>query len=622
MKALALAALFCSCLGAHDLAFYIDPSEGASPVGKLAPLPAAFAFPDTPVGSVSSIVVRIVNTAVADSITVGPVWVGADSGSAQLTSDFTVTGSSIGTTLAPGAYKLVTVNFTPSTMGRIISGYLQVSIPPPASAPSGVVIPMTTASGNGTAPQVTLSCSSSAVARCNGAMLQPNSGTPIKFENTLTTDTAQIPFTLTNGSPSAINVSLTVPTNNPNSPFALSSLPETVAPGTSLTFTVTFAPGAVGVYQTNLLVRSPANASPTYVSSKFALQGSGISSTLGDISSLVLTYVDSTGVRLTAQPATPISLGQSVAGASVANSFTFSITNPETTISAVAVSALSVSGTGFSITQAPSLPLSIAPGTSATFTVGFSAASTGTFSGVLAIGTRLFALTGLGIRSPLPDPSFSIDVQPLVNQKQANLSINFPTAATSDAIGTLTMKFSPSVANVTDDPAVAFTATNGRQLQIDVANGSTVGKYAGQTALTFQSGTTAGTLTFTLTFPNKAPYSQSFTITPAQVQVNSIKAIRQDPNLVITMAGYDNTYSVGQLGFLFYDTSGKPMTAKPLTVDAASAFKQLFFTSNQAGGAFTLRASFPVTGKVTDIGSVALTLTNSAGTASQTPTFQ
>ena len=64
------------------------------------------------------------------------------------------------------------------------------------------------------------------------------------------------------------------------------------------------------------------------------------------------------------------------------------------------------------------------------------------------------------------------------------------------------------------------------------------------------------------------------------------------------------------------------MTAKPLAVDAASAFKQLFFTSNQAGGAFSLRASFPVTGKVADIGSVTFTLTNSAGTNSQTPSFK
>ncbi|MFL6450389.1 MAG: choice-of-anchor D domain-containing protein [Bryobacteraceae bacterium] len=607
MKALALAVLLCSCVGAQNLAFYIDPSNGGSPDKLLSPLTAAYGFPDTPVGSVTSTVIRIVNNGQAQT-TVDAVYVGAADKSTVRTPNFTVTGSGLGSTIAPGAFKLITFNFTPSTTG-INFGYLQASV-------AGSSIPITTAAGSGTPPQITLSCSSSDVAQCNGATLQPSSTSPIYFGNTLTTNATQIQFTLTNGSTSAINpqsmVSLTVATNNPNSTFALSSLPSTLAPGITSTFTVTFAPGSTGTYQSNLLV---GNAS-------YPLQGSGISSVLGDLSSLGITYVDSTGVRLTAQPATPISLGQSIAGATTANSFTFSITNPQTTISAVTVSALSVSGTGFSITQAPSLPLSIAPGTSATFTVTFTAPSIGTFSGVLTVGTRLFALTGLGINSPLPDPSFSIDLQPLVNQKQANLSINFPTAATISAIGTLTMKFTPSVANASDDPAVAFTATNGRQLQIDVANGSTVGKYSGQTAITFQSGTTAGTLTFTLTFPNKAPYSQSYTITPAQVQVTSIKAVRQDPNLVITMTGYDNTYSLGQLGFLFYDTSGKPMAEKPVNVDASSAFKQLFFTSNQAGGAFTLKASFPVKGNVTDIGSVALTMTNSAGTASQTPAFQ
>lgn len=607
MKALALLVLFCSCLGAQNLAFYIDNSSGALPVSSLSPLPAAYGFPDTPVGSAASTVIRIVNAGAAATV-VDIVYVGADAGSAYRTPNFSVTGLGLGRTLGPNAFMLVTFNFTPSTTG-IIFGYLQASV-------GGVSIPMTTAAGNGTSPQITLSCSSSDVVQCNGATLQANSSAPIKFVNTLTTGTSQIPFTLTNGSSSAINpqslVSLSAVINNPNSAFALSSLPNTLAPGNSLTFTLTFAPGTATTYVSNLLVGS----------STYQLQGNGISSVLGDLSSLVITYVDSTGVRLTAQAATPISLGQSIVGASGTNSFTFSISNPQTTISAVAVSALSVSGTGFAMTQAPSLPLSIAPGTSATFTVTFTASSTGTFSGVLTVGTRLFSLTGQGIMSPLPDPSFSLDVQPLVNQKQANLSINFPTAATISAIGALTMTFAPSVANVSDDPAVAFTATNGRQLQINVANGSTAGTYSGQTALTFQTGTTAGTLTFTLSFPNKAPYSKSFSITPAQVQVTSISAIRQDPNLVITMAGYDNTYSLGQLGFLFYDTSGKAMTAKPLSVDAASAFKQLFFTSNQAGGAFSLKASFPVKGNVTDIGSVTFTLTNSAGTATQNPVFQ
>jgi hypothetical protein len=612
MRILALAILVCSSLGcsnlqAQNLAFYIDTSSGALPVSSLTPLPSSYGFPDTPVGSVSSTVIRIVNAGSSPTV-VDAVYVGANAGSTYRTPNFTVTGSGLSVTIAPGAFKLFTFNFTPSTTG-INFGYLQASV-------GGVSIPMTTAAGNGTTPQITLSCSNPDVVQCNGATLQPNSSSAINFPNTLTTNTAQIPFTLTNNSSSAVNpqtlVSMPVATNNPNSPFALSSLPTTLAPGSSLTFTVTFAPGTATTYQSNLLVGNAV----------YPLQGNGISSVLGDISSLVITYVDSTGVRLTAQAASPISFGQAIVGGTGPNSFTVSISNPQTTISSVAVPALSVSGTGFSITQAPSVPFSVAPGASVTFTLSFNAASVGTFQGVLTIGTRVFTLTGQGITSPLPDPSFSIDVQPLVSQKQANLSINFPTAATISSIGTLKMSFAPAVANVSDDPAIVFTGTSGRQLQINVANGGTVGTYSGQPAITFQTGTTAGTLTFTLTFPNKAPYSQSFTITPAQVKVSTITAVRQDPNLVITMTGYDNTYSLGQLGFLFYDTSGKPMTTQPMSVDASSAFKQLFFTNNQAGGAFSLKAMFPVTGKVTDIGSVAFTLTNSAGTTSQTPAFQ
>lgn len=607
MRSLALALLLCSYLGAQSLDYYLDPSGGASPVSSLSPLQTSYAFPDTPVGSVSSTIIRVVNSGTVRA-QVDLIYVGAAAGSSYQTPNFTVTGYATGSTIAPGSFKLFTFNFTPSTTG-ISFGYLQASV-------GGSQVAVSTAAGNGTAPQVTLSCSSSVAAQCNGATLQPSSSSPINFGNTLTTNTTVIPFTLTNGTTSAINpqtfVSLTSPTNNPNNTFALSTLTSTLAPNASLTFTVTFSPGTANTYQTNLVVGT----------SSYPLQGSGYSSVVGDISSLVVTYVDSTGVRLTAQPATPISFGQNVAGSSSTATLTFTVSNPQTTISSVAVSALSVSGTGFSLTSGPSLPVSIAPGGSTTFKLVFNPTTTGTFSGILSIGTRLFSVTGTGTVSSIPDPSFQIDVQPLVNQKQANLSISFPTASPVSAIGTLTMTFAPSVSGVSDDPAVVFTATSGRQLQIDLANGGTVGTYSGQTALTFQSGTTAGTLTFTLTFPNKTPYSQSFTIGPAQVQITSSSTVRQSPNLVITMVGFDNTYSLGQLGFTFYDTAGKAITTQPISVDAASSFKQLFFTSNQAGGAFSLRASFPVVGDVTQVGSVAVTLKNSSGTTTSTNTFQ
>jgi hypothetical protein len=157
---------------------------------------------------------------------------------------------------------------------------------------------------------------------------------------------------------------------------------------------------------------------------------------------------------------------------------------------------------------------------------------------------------------------------------------------------------------------------------VNVDSGSQTATYNGQSGLTFQTGTTAGTLTFTLTFPNKEPYSKSFTIAPAVVMITAGTAVRQAPNLVMTLTGYDNTYSVGQLAFKFYDANGKVLTPSAIGVDASSIFHQYFFNNNQAGGAFSLQASFPVRGDVTQIGSVAVTLTNSAGTATSTGTFQ
>ncbi|MFL6465018.1 MAG: choice-of-anchor D domain-containing protein [Bryobacteraceae bacterium] len=607
MRTLLLALFFSAALGAQNVSLYVDSSNGASPASQLPSLSPAYAFSDTPAGAATSIVVRMVNEG-GTRATIGYIYVGASDGSSVAASGFTVTNQFANLTLAPGAFQLFTLNFAPTSTGAA-TGYLQATI-------NGAVISIATLSGNGTAPQVSLSCSSSLAPQCDGSLLQPSSSTTLFFGNVLTTANSSIPFTLTNNSTTALNpqalISIATTTNNPNSAFSLSTLPSTLPPGSSLPFTVTFAPGTASTFQTNLLVGS----------SIYPISGNGTSSVLGDISSLLITYTDSTGVRLTAQPATAISFGNVIAGSSSSSTLTFTVSNPQTTISDVSVPSVTATGAGFSISGAPAMPASISPGHSLTFKLLFSPSGTGTFGGTLSIGSRQFSLTAQGVSSPVPDPSFSIDVQPLVSQKQAHLTINLASASPVSAIGTLTMQFTPSVNNVSDDPAIHFVATSGRQLQVNVESGSQTATYNGQSALTFQTGTTAGTVTFTLTFPNKEPFSKSFTIAPATVTITAGTAVRQAPNLVMTLTGYDNTYSVGQLAFKFYDTNGQVLTPSAIGVDASSTFRQYFFNNNQAGGAFALQASFPVKGDAKQIGSVAVTLTNSAGTATSTGTFQ
>jgi hypothetical protein len=351
----------------------------------------------------------------------------------------------------------------------------------------------------------------------------------------------------------------------------------------------------------------------------YPLQGFGI--VVADIDALQISYVDQTGVRTLPQAATPIGFGQYIPGSSAAL-LNFTVTNPAISFNAVTVPSLTVTGGGFSLIGTPATPVAIQPGQSVTFQLAFAASAPGTFTGTLSIGARQFSLSALAVSSPVPTPSFQLSQLPLASQQQVNLTVPLASAAKVTSVGTLTMQFTPSVSNITDDPAIVFLATSGRQLQLDILPGSQTATYKSQSAIAFQTGTTAGTLTFTLAVPNALPYTQSFTITPAQPHITTTSAVRQSPNLVVTINGYDNTYSASQLSFMFYDTAGKPLTPNGITVNVASSFHQYFYTNNQAGGAFSLQASFPVNGDVTQVGSVAVTLTNSAGQTTATQTFQ
>ena len=152
--------------------------------------------------------------------------------------------------------------------------------------------------------------------------------------------------------------------------------------------------------------------------------------------------------------------------------------------------------------------------------------------------------------------------------------------------------------------------------------GSQTAFYNGQSQFAFRTGTTAGKLTFTLTFEGQDPVVQTIVILPAPVALTSIKGVRQSPSLVVTVTGYDNTYSAG-MSFTFYDTAGAAMSQGAINADETQPFQLYFFNQNSYGGAFQLQASFPVTGDVTTVGSADVTITNAVGvSATQHVVFQ
>ena len=618
MKTLAITLLFCAAASAQNLAVAVHDPTG---VTADTPLTSSYQFPNTPVGGANQIVLRVTNSS-AYPVVVAAIYVGNAAGSSAANPNFSITGQYLNKTLAVGAanFEDITLTFTPQVTGAI-AGYLQATYQVqengcnPASTVAATQcastsVGLSTLSGTGIAPVLTL-----AYTGPSGTVTpQPNSSTPINFGNVSLSSSASLKFTFTNVSSTAVAtpaVSLKTAVYF-STAFALttSALPASIPAGSSASFTVVFSPGQA----------QQANATLIVGSLQYPLSGTG---TAGDgINALQIFYVDSTGVRTLPQAATPIAFDDVIAGTSRTSTLTFTVTNPATSFDAVSVSTLTVSGVGFALSGAPALPVSIAPGASISFKIAFTPSSTGTYTGVFAMGARQFSLTGKGIASPVPEPSFTLSQQPLTSQQQVTLTVQLASPSPVSAIGTLTLAFKPSVANVTDDPAIVFLATNGRQLQVNVASGATTATYSSQSAITFQTGTTAGTITFTLTFPNGAPLTQSFTIAPSTVQITKANALRSNPNLVLTLTGYDNTYTAGNLSFVFYDTAGKQVTPAAISFNAASDFSTYFFTNNQAGGAFSLQATFPVTGDVTQIGSVTAQITNSAGTTSTSQTFQ
>jgi hypothetical protein len=589
-------ALVCACgLSAQTLSFTVHDNTGQTPDTTL---PAAYQFASTRVAESTTVMLAIKNTGTS-SITVITAVVGAQSGSLVASPNYTITGLGLNRVLAPNGTEYFNLNFTPTTTGQLF-GYLQV-----ATVEHGIFA-VSTLEGTGLSPQFLLTYN-------NGTQLFPNSPSPLDFGSVSTSSSTPIVFTLTNET----NAALTVPSISINagvyasSAFSLSAstLPSSLAAGASGTFTITFAPGQTGLTTATMQIGS--NAYP--------IEGTGI--VVSDIDVLQISYVDATGVRTQPQAATPISFGQLTPGAA-ASTLTFIVANPATSFNAVSVSQISVTGGAFTLGSLPSLPASIQPGGQIQFTLNFNATSSGTYTGMISIGSRKFSLTGLAVISPVPPLSLHFSSSNLTSAQQVTVTVESDAPATQEHLGTLSMQFTPSLAGVSDDPAVVFLATGGRTLSLDLAQGASTATFQGSSALSFQTGTTAGTLMFTLSFVNTPPLTQSFTITPSAIHISSATAQREDPNLVVTINGFDNTYSAGKMSFTFYDLKGKAINSTPLAVDSTTTFHNYFFTNDQAGGSFAMQATFPVTGNVTQIGSVGVTLENSSAPTTTTLQFQ
>ena len=309
----------------------------------------------------------------------------------------------------------------------------------------------------------------------------------------------------------------------------------TLAAGQSLSLSVGFAPSAAGSVSGSISVVSTATNSPATIS----LSGTGVQP--------LITVVPSS-----------ISFGSVITG--VHNTQTITVQNPGS--ATLSISQAPLGGTGFTLSGL-SLPLSVAPGGSASFNVGFAPASAGSFSGSLVLTSNApssptsIVLSGTGVAA--------------TSQLSANpTSLSFGSLNTgTNATQTLTLtnsgNSSVTISQITPSGAgfsicaiglpVTLAAGQSTSCAVTFAP-SSVGSASG--SITVTSNATNSPLVIALSGTGTAPvtYSVSLSWTPSSSSYEGFNVYRGsvsggpytkiDPSMISTPSYTDNSVSAGQ----------------------------------------------------------------------------
>lgn len=232
----------------------------------------------------------------------------------------------------------------------------------------------------------------------------------------------------------------------------------------------------------------------------------------------------------------------------------------------------------------------------------------GAAQGTLDAGGRVFRLRAVVTDFPTPRPSI-VTVSEWKTAGQAKLKVRLSEAARTAYLATLTLEFTPD-AGLPDDAAVAFLPQAARTLSVRFAEGESESK-----EIVFQTGTTAGLIRLRAALGSNTE-EKSVRIQPEPVAVTATRALAASAAAEVTVTGFDTTRTVSRVAFTFYLKNGQTAAPGRVEADVASAFSTYFKTVT--GGAFALRANFPVSGTFSELEGVEVEIVNSAGTARTT----
>jgi hypothetical protein len=276
------------------------------------------------------------------------------------------------------------------------------------------------------------------------------------------------------------------------------------------------------------------------------------------------------------------------------------------------VDTVKVTGDRFSGPAGITAPLTLAPAASASFDVTFAPLVAGQQAGALQVGAKTFVLSGTGTDPPLPKPQLVMLQQTFTSAQQSVIGVKLSETARVSGAGDLRLVFQPLLTDGLD-PAIQFLATGSRYATFTVTEGEDWARFDGATQISFQTGTTAGSLVFTARLGDNTD-SATATVGTAAVAIVSTLGVRNGSSLEVQLSGYDNARSITQLTFTFYNQAGQTIAPGAIRYDATSDFKTYFAAAQKdAGGLFNLRAVFPVSGTASEISAVDVAVANSVG---------
>jgi hypothetical protein len=400
--------------------------------------------------------------------------------------------------------------------------------------------------------------------------------------------------------------------------------PDTLAPNGTFSFTVNFAPTQPRTATGQLLVGSD----------QFTLTGNGLGS------ELQVSYV-SGGTTLTIGSNGVAAVVFSPEMVTGTENIPVIVKNIGTLPAIISNIGIGESPSPFSLSGLPkTLPLSLAPGASTSFTVSFSPTTVSSSSGTLLVNTNSFLLSGSGTAPP-PLPAYTIS-GPTGNaapQTQPNISLTLASPYPAALTGVLTLTDSSTLV---PDPAVKF-ITGLQTVPFTIPANGTEANFAGLgSQIQLQTGTVASTITLTPSFATQAggvpltpatPATLQFTVpSAAPVLIAGTLASTSATGVTLNFTGYSTTRSLTSLNIQFTAATGFTLASTTLTVDVSQA-AALWFQSSASqsfGGGFTVSVPFTFSGTVATnqtllqtIASFSATISNAVGPSSSvTATIQ